>query len=160
MERSFFKKKKIALEINPKKQKDPFELKDPFDDGSSSQFRRTCLECGSNLGEKDFVCPNCGSNQQSVSDAHNHTPDKPGKQFNPYSNDPHSNPIQVQRGVPINRAASVQKESTVEDKKEKTKKDSDIVPHVSDDFKRKKNHNVDEQMDEITKSCLDLAIDG
>lgn len=78
--------------------------------------------------------------------------------------------MQVLRGVPINRAASVQKEATVEDKKEKTKVDPDIVPHVSEDFlqcvdpselpKRKNRRNVDEHTDEVTKSCLDLAIDG
>ena len=72
--------------------------------------------------------------------------------------------MQVLRGVPLNRAASV------EDKEEKAHTDPEVVPYVSKDFlqcadpselpKRKKRRNVDEHIDEVTKSCLDLAIDG
>jgi len=75
-----------------------------------------------------------------------------------------------QRGVPLNRAASTQKESKIKDLEEDSKIDTDIVPHVSEDFlqcidpsetpKRKRRRNVDEHIEEVTKSCLDLAIDG
>ncbi len=139
----------------------------PKDKGT--QAKRTCIECGSNLGEKDFACPNCDSNQQSVGQAHKRAPDQKGRQYNPWSTDPHSNPLQYQRGVPLNRAASVQKKSEVKDPKEKNK-DPNIVPYESDEIlqcvdpsetlKRKRRVNVDKHIKEVTKSCLDLAIDG
>jgi predicted RNA-binding Zn-ribbon protein involved in translation (DUF1610 family) len=139
---------------------------DPKDKGT--QAKRNCIQCGGCLGEKDFSCPNCGDNQQAVGQPHTRKVEDRGRQFNPYSNDPHSNPMQYQRGVPLNRAASVQKESEIKDPKEKA--DPDIVPHVSDEIlqctdpsempKRKRRKNVDKHIEEVSKSCLDLAIDG
>lgn len=172
--RSFSQKKKLAFELIPKKQKDPFEIKelvlDPKDKGT--QPIRTCKQCGGNLGNKDFSCPNCGTNQQNVGQAHKRAPDEKGRQYNPWSNDPHSNPLQYQQGVPLNRAASIQKKSTIDDPKEKEKEKAnpDIVPYESDEIlqctdpkemlKRKQRKDVDKHIEEVTKSCLDLAIDG
>ena len=62
-----------------------------------------------------------------------------------------------------------QKAASIKERKDKTKADPDIVPHTSDEFLqcvdpsellRKKKKNVDEHTEEVTKSCLDLAIDG
>ena len=141
---------------------------DPKDKGTQPQ--RNCIQCGSNLGEKDFACPNCGDNQQAVGQPHARKVQDKGRQFNPYSNDPNSNPMQYQRGVPLNRAASVQKKATVDDPKEKEKVDPDVVPYESDEIlqcvdplevaNRKRRRNVYKHIEEVTKSCLDLAIDG
>ena len=170
------KKKKLAFNLAPKKEKDPFEIKelvlDPKDKGT--QAERYCIECGSCLGEKDFSCPNCGCNQQNVGQAHKRSPAQKGRQYNPFSNDPHSNPLQVQRGVPIPKMfdtnTNMQKEAVVEDPKEKEKVDPDIVPYESDEIlqcvdpselhRRKNRRKVDDKLEEVSKSCLDLAIDG
>jgi hypothetical protein len=68
--------------------------------------------------------------------------------------------MQFQKGVPINRAAST--------KDPKEGPNPDIVPFESDEIlqctdpsetrKRKRRKNVD--IEEVSKSCLDLEIDG
>jgi len=136
---------------------------------SGTQAQRTCTQCGSNLGDKDFSCPNCGNNQQNVGQAFQRKVQDKGRQYNPWSANPQSNPMQFQKGVNLNRAASIQKESDVDDPKEKDV-DPNLVPYESDEIlqcvdpseviKRKKRRNVDECVDEVSKSCLDLAIDG
>lgn len=78
--------------------------------------------------------------------------------------------MQFFKGVPLNRTASVQKEATVDDPKEKDTIDPDVVPYESDEIlqcidpseslNRKRRRNVDKHIEEVTKSCLDLAIDG
>ncbi len=82
--------------------------------------------------------------------------------------------MQVQRGVPIPKmfetSTSIQKEAIVEDLKEKDMVNPDIVPYKSDEFlqcvdpselpRRKNRRKVDEKLEEVSKSCLDLAIDG
>ena len=65
---------------------------------------------------------------------------------------------------------SMQKEAVVEDSKEKEKVDPDIVPYKSDEIlqcvdpnevhRRKNRRKVDDKLEEVSKSCLDLAIDG
>ncbi len=77
--------------------------------------------------------------------------------------------MQFFKGVPLNRAASVQKKAIVDDPKEKDV-DPDKVPFESDEIlqcvdpseihKRKRRKNVDKHIEEVSKSCLDLAIDG
>jgi len=139
---------------------------DPKDSGT--QAHRTCTQCGGNLGEKDFACPNCGNNQQDVGQSYQRKVQDKGRQYNPWSANPHTNPMQFQKGVNLNRTASVQKETTSKDPKEKA--DPEIVPFESDEFlqcvdpaeslRKKKRRNVDEHTEEVTKSCLDLAIDG
>jgi len=138
---------------------------------SGTQAKRNCIQCGSCLGDKDFSCPNCGSNQQAVGQPHTRKVEDKGRQYNPYSNDPHSNPMQFQKGVALNKQFSDDsslKEATTKDPKSKTNRD--IVPYVSDDFlqctdptempRRKRRKDVDKHIEEVSKSCLDLAIDG
>lgn len=82
--------------------------------------------------------------------------------------------MQVRKGVPIPKmfdtVVDVQKEATIKEPKHKDKADPDIVPHVSDDIlqcidpselnRRKNRRKVDDKLEEVSKSCLDLAIDG
>jgi DNA-directed RNA polymerase subunit RPC12/RpoP len=126
-----------------------------------------CADCGSAVSNgnpetdtpKSSQCPNCkGFN--IVPGNMKFTPDKPGSQFNPLSNDPHKNPIQVQKGVAIAfNHKHVLKISEVEDNEEKKVKDT----YVSEEFlqcydpSERKNRGID---DDITKSCLDLEMDG
>lgn len=143
----------------------------PKDKGTQQKI--TCEQCGGTLGEDNFTCPNCTNSEVSVGDAYQRKVQPKGKQFNPHSNDPHKNPMQVQRGVPIrsfNASQHPLKEATIKDPKEKSKVNRDVVPHASDDFlqcvdpselpNRKKRRNVDKHIEEVSKSCLDLAIDG
>lgn len=114
------------------------------------------------MGEDDFVCPNCNSNQQVVGQPHARKVQNPGRQYNPFSSDPGSNPMQFQKGAPLNTAS-------VKDKDEKEDVDPELVPYESEDFLmqcidpnevNKKRRNVDEDIEQVTKSCLDLEIDG
>lgn len=66
----------------------------------------------------------------------------------------------------------MQKEAIIEDPKEKDKEKADpnIVPYESNEIlqcvdpselhRRKNRRKVDEKLEEVSKSCLDLAIDG
>jgi hypothetical protein len=78
--------------------------------------------------------------------------------------------MQFQKGQNLNRAASVQKEAIVADPKEKKKTNPNVVPFESDEIlqcvdpnevhRRKNRRKVDDKLEEVSKSCLDLAIDG
>jgi len=77
--------------------------------------------------------------------------------------------MQFQRGVPLNRAASVQKEAEVKDPKEKDV-DPEVVPFESDEILQctdptetlvwKRRKDVDKHRYEVLNSTKDLAIDG
>lgn len=92
-------------------------------------------------------------------------PDKPGKQFNPHSNNPDKNPLPVYQGQPIASSNKQEKKAEIDDSEED--KNTVKKEYVSDEFlqcrdeKEKKNKkNVDEHMLQVNKSCQDLAIDG
>jgi len=102
------------------------------------------------------TCPNCDQQNAGVIEGlFKHQPDKPGKQYNPYST---NTPMFVSKEKPL---ASSNKNKIIIAKKEKKTKAKDTF--VSDEIKqcpneRKIKEKVD--YDDITKSCLDLEIDG
>ena len=122
------------------------------------------------MGEKDFTCPNCGSSQNYIGQPHEAKPDNKGRQYNLFSSDPHTNPMQFQKGTPLNRLSSQKKESAINDPEENNEADPEIVPYESNEFlqcidpysvtERKRRGNADDYIEEVTKSCLDLEIDG
>jgi len=160
-------------DIKPLKPYKPFK-----DEPDPSKQDIVCNYCGSTMKSPDplknegtaGVCPNCGkSNTEEVIGFHDRTPDKPGKQYNPFST---NNPMYTERGGPLVMAPASSKNNVkISQKIKKVKLPRVNEYYKSEEFKQMDNpteysgrkykkKNDTYNVDEINNTCNDLAIDG
>ena len=158
-------KKKIAQipELPPIK---PLGLKG---DEKPHTAQRVCGQCGSPVDSGDVntdtagagVCHNCGSTNIIITEP-KFTPDKPGNKFNPYSNNPDKNP----QNIAASSKCFNLKKATIEDKEEQKDDIEEDMGTARDSFVSKEflqcidPNEKRKKVEDITKSCIDLEIDG
>lgn len=151
-------------------------LKFPGDLDPSRQ-KIVCRFCGSTLTSPDSkndavaptICPNCGQeNAATIIGINEHKPDDKGKQYNPFSI---NNPMFAPKGLPMvsfNRKKILESQLTTRKRDRKMKRVRDTFlskeikqcPDLSEINSRRKKNKVVDNLEDITKSCEDLAIDG
>lgn len=102
----------------------------------------------------DNVCPNCGAINSGVNVGFNDNhPSEKGKQYNPFSN---KDDMYVNQNINLNSS------SKYNYKLSKKKKEDVYKEEFYQCIDPKENNNLknDDNIDEIEKSCIDLAIDN
>jgi len=174
------KENKVAQVKELKPLGDPNIGHNEYLDGPKPENETVCQNCGAqgpNVGSGKAlgICPSCGG-QLKVLDGVQRRVDQPGKQYNPFST---NTPMMIQPGQQIaaynlskikkaDILGNFNKIKIEPDEKEEGELDNRVNPNfVSDDFKMcpkapqgLPTQYVDDSIDEVTKSCEDLAIDG
>jgi predicted RNA-binding Zn-ribbon protein involved in translation (DUF1610 family) len=123
-----------------------------------SKQKITCQFCGSEMPSPDpdkdeavsTICPNCGKKNSGIIEGfHKHIRDEKGKQFNPFSV---KNPVLIPKNT---LAASNFKKNKKNPKIKEIYRTNEIkqCPNIN-------NKNKKDDYNDITKSCLNLEIDG